>query len=100
MSTALLICGDTARSQSVIHALEEDHDVWHVARHRDAIAWLRLHQPQMVVIDLDLDGLDHAQLLDTLLSIPDQRPAIIGLARDKTSLPPGIADRLDQILAP
>ncbi len=98
MSKALLICEDTARSQSVIHALEEDHDVWHVARQRDAMAWLRRHDPEMVVIDLELDGLDPVQLLDTLYAIPERKPAIVGITRNLATLTAEIADRLDQVI--
>lgn len=98
MSTALLICEDMARSRSVIHVLEEDHDVWHVARLRDAMAWLTCHHPEMVVIDLELRGLDPAQLLDALHAIPERKPAIVGMVHDPATLPPHVADRLDQVI--
>lgn len=98
MNKALLICEDTARSASIIHALEEDHDIWQVARHRDAMAWLKLHHPQVVVIDLNLDGLDPVQLIDTLTSEPGNRPAIIGISRTPDSLSHRVTERLDQLI--
>lgn len=97
--STLLICADDDRSHAIIRALESEHDIWHVARQRDAMAWLTCHRPQTVVLDLDMDGIDAAVLLDCIRSGDHGSPSmVIGLCKDPSRLPPSLTIRLDQLI--
>lgn len=88
-----------ASSQSIIAALEAEHDIWQVARYRDAMAWLRHHQPQTVCdIDLDLDGLDAEPMLNAIESVRSDDRLIIGLSRNPSQIAPADASRFDQLI--
>ena len=99
MRTALLICADDVRSSTVIHALESEHDIWHVTRQRDAMAYLAKHRPETVVIDLDLLGQDALTILDAIRKSNDEAPSfVIGLSKNREQLPPSLTQGFDQIL--
>ena len=100
MRTALLICADDARSRTIIHALKSEHDIWHVARQRDAMAYLTKHQPETVVLDLDLLGQDAITIVKTIRTSEAKVPSlIIGLSKNPELLHPSLTHSLDQILA-
>jgi len=94
---ALLICANDSRCQSVIHALESEHEIWCVARQRDAIAWLNHHEPETVVIDFEMD-LDAESLLDAILLKSHGKAVVIGLQVNRSILPETVLNSLDQIL--
>jgi hypothetical protein len=94
---ALLICANESRSESVIHALESEHDIWCVARQRDAMAWLHHHKPKTVVIDFEMD-LDAELLLDTIRVRCDGETVVIGLQVNPANLSAIVLNSLDQIL--
>ena len=99
MRTALFVCADDIRSGTVIHALKSEHDIWHVTRQRDAMAYLARHQPETVVIDLDLLGQDALTILDAIRQANGDSPSfVIGLSRNPEQLPPELALGFDQIL--
>jgi len=99
MRTALLICADDARSRKVIHALESEHDIWHVARQRDAMAWLVRQRPQTLVVDLDMEELDVSLLLDSIREGEGaEKMIVIGLCKTPSRLPASLINRLNRII--
>lgn len=94
---ALLICANESRSRQVINALKSEHDIWCVARQRDAIAWLHHHKPETVVIDFEMD-LDAELLLDTIRSRCDGQAVVIGLQVNPANLSKFVLNSLDHIL--
>jgi DNA-binding NtrC family response regulator len=100
MRTALLICADDARSRTIIHALKSEHDIWHVARQRDAMAYLTKHQPETVVIDLDFLGHDAVTIVETIRMSDAELPSfVIGVSKKPELLDPSLTCIFDQILA-
>jgi CheY-like chemotaxis protein len=98
MRTALLICPDNDRSQTVIRALEPEHNIWHVARQRDAMAYLKNHQPETVVLDLDFLKQDVVVLLEAIrISEVGSHALVIGLSKSPEKIPIAIAEQLDQV---
>ncbi len=98
--TALLICADNARSRTIIDALKSEHDIWHVARQRDAMAYLATHRLETVVLDLDFLGRDAITIVEAIrMTGGDVPPFLIGLSKNPELLPPAITLGIDQILA-
>jgi hypothetical protein len=95
---ALLICANESRSKSVIHALESEHEIWCVARQRDAMAWLHHHEPETVVIDFEMD-LDAELLLDAIRLKSHGQAVVIGLQVNPSILPKAVLNSLDQIFS-
>lgn len=99
MRNALLICADVSRSEAIINALESEHDIWHVMRQRDAMAWLAKHHPETVVLDLDLLGQDVNLVLDAIrMSEIDGHALVVGLSKTPELLPPPLTARFDLVI--
>lgn len=98
---ALIICDCPDRSASIINALESEHAIWHVARMRDAMAFVNHHLPDTIVIDLDMAGLDVAELLDAIDAKEDRRRCslIIGICAAPNQLKESTLKRIDQLVS-
>jgi CheY-like chemotaxis protein len=98
--TALLVCADGERSRTIINALISEHDIWHVARQRDAMAYLVAHRPEIIVLDLDFLGQDAITVVEAIRMAESGVPSfIIGLTKDPEHLHPSAIRGIDQILA-
>lgn len=99
MQTLLLICADALLSSNIIRNMENEYSIWHVARQRDAMAWLSQHQPQSVVMDLDLLGKSAHSLLNKLRSEEMlQQVSVIGVCKSPEPLAPNLVNQLDRLI--
>ncbi len=99
MRKALVVFAEKNRGNKIINALEPEHEIWHVSRQRVAIAWLDHHRPDIVAIDLDLDGPDSLPLLKKVRAFEDAHPLIIiGLSKNPSVLPEDIASQIDVLI--
>lgn len=99
MQTLLLICADALLSNHIIRDMENEYSIWHVARQRDAMAWLNNHQPQSVVVDLDLLGQSVHSVLDKVRSHDGgAHTSVIGLCKSPEPLAPKLVSQLNQLI--
>jgi CheY-like chemotaxis protein len=99
MSTLLLICEDIVSSDSIIQKMGGEYVIWHVARQRDAMAWLKKHQPETIVMDLDLLGHSATEILDKVKETShDHYTMAIGICKSPEPLSPLLLGRLDQLI--
>ena len=99
MQTLLLICADALLSSNIIRNMENEFSIWHVARQRDAMAWLDQHQPESVVMDLDLLGHSAHSLLDKVRSYDaQQQVSVIGVCKSPEPLAPALVNQLDRLI--
>lgn len=99
MNTLLLICADVALSNNIIQKMDGDYNIWHVARERDAMAWLKKHQPESIVIDLDLLGQSANLILDQVKEETSNTHTLaIGVCKNPEPLPDLLLNRLDQLI--
>jgi DNA-binding response OmpR family regulator len=99
MRKALVVFAEKTKGNKIIDALESEHEIWHVARQRDAIAWLDHHRPDIVAIDLDLDGADSLPLLEKVRAFEEAEPLIvIGFSKKPSALSEKIASRIDVLV--
>lgn len=99
MRSLLLICADTVRSAAVINALAAEHDIWHVARHRDGMAWLKNHHPETIALDLDLLGQDASALINLVRANESNiNTIIIGWSKNPDKLSPALLKTIDQMI--
>jgi ActR/RegA family two-component response regulator len=99
MNALLLICADVALSNNIIQKMDGDYNIWHVARERDAMAWLKKHQPESIVIDLDLLGQSANLILDQVKEkTSDSYTLTIGICKSPEPLPTLLLDRFDQLI--
>lgn len=99
MQTLLLICADALLSSNIIRNMENEYHIWHVARQRDAMAWLSQHQPQSVVMDLDLLGQSAHSLLNKIRSDGmQQQVSVIGVCKSPEPLAPTLVNQLDRLI--
>lgn len=97
---ALILCDCPDRSTSVINALESEHDIWHVARVRDAMAFVHHHRPDTIVIDLDMAGLDATALLDAMdTGKHAEHSLLIGICAAPDRLAEEVRQRMDQLVS-
>lgn len=95
MQTLLLICADALLSNNIIRNMENEYSIWHVARQRDAMAWLNNHQPQSVIVDLDLLGQSVHSVLDKVRSHDaGAQTSVIGLCKSPEPLAPKLVSQL------
>lgn len=99
MQTLLLICADALLSSSIIRNMENDYSIWHVARQRDAMAWLNQHQPQSIIMDLDLLGQSaHSVLSKVRSNKTEQQVSIIGVCKSPEPLAPALVNQMDRLI--
>jgi DNA-binding response OmpR family regulator len=98
MQTLLLICADALLSSNIIRNMENEFNIWHVARQRDAMAWLNQHQPQSVVMDLDLLGQSARSVLDKVRKNNKEQISVIGVCQSPEPLSPDLLNQLDQLI--
>lgn len=99
MQTLLLICADALLSSNIIRNMENEFNIWHVARQRDAMAWLNQHQPQSVVMDLDLLGQSAHSVLDKVrTNTNNEQISVIGVCRSPEPLAPDLVNQLDRLI--
>lgn len=98
MQTLLLICADALLSSNIIRNMENEFSIWHVARQRDAMAWLNQHQPQSVVMDLDLLGHSAQTLLNKVRENNSQQTSVIGICKSPEPLAPDLLKQIDQLM--
>lgn len=99
MQTLLLICADALLSNNIIRNMENEYSIWHVARQRDAMAWLNNHQPQSVIVDLDLLGQSVHSVLDKVRSHDaGAQTSVIGLCKSPEPLAPKLISQLNQLI--
>jgi len=99
MSTLLLICADIILSDNIIQKMGSEHTIWHVARQRDAMAWLKKHHPESIVMDLDLLGNSASAILDKVKGTSTENyTTAIGICKSPEPLPPLLLERLDQLI--
>lgn len=98
MQTLLLICADALLSSNIIRNMENEFSIWHVARQRDAMAWLNQHQPQSVVMDLDLLGHSAQTLLSKVRENNSQQTSVIGICKSPEPLAPSLLKQIDQLM--
>lgn len=98
MQTLLLICADALLSSNIIRNMENEFSIWHVARQRDAMAWLNQHQPQSVVMDLDLLGHSAQTLLNKVRENKSQQTSVIGICKSPEPLAPSLLNQIDQLM--
>lgn len=99
MNTLLLVCEDTRLSDNIIHKMEGEYTIWHVARQRDAMAWLNSHHPESIVMDLDLLGQSAGTILDKVKDNAAENYTItIGICKSPEPLSPLLLQRLDQLI--
>jgi len=98
MQTLLLICADALLSSNIIRNMENEFSIWHVARQRDAMAWLNQHQPQSVVMDLDLLGHSAQTLLNKVRENNSQQTSVIGICKSPEPLAPSLLNQIDQLM--
>lgn len=99
MSTLLLICEDIDLSENIIQQMASQYSIWHVSRQRDAMAWLKNHQPASVIMDLDLLGQGASAILNQIRqSSPDNCTLAIGLCKSPEPLSPLLLERFDQLI--
>lgn len=99
MSTLLLICEDIVSSDSIIQKMGGEYVIWHVARQRDAMAWLKKPQPETIVMDLDLLGHSATEILDKVKETSrDHYTMAIGICKSPEPLSPLLLGRLDQLI--
>jgi DNA-binding NtrC family response regulator len=99
MSTLLLICEDLQLSENIIQKMGSEYSIWHVAPLRDAMAWLKEHQPHSIV--MDLDWLDHSAnaILDMVKETSIENcTMVIGICKSPEPLSPLLLERLDQLI--
>ncbi len=76
-----------------------DYIIWHVARERDAMAWLKEHQPQSIVMDLDFLGHAANIILDKVKETSSGNYTMaIGICKSPEPLSPLLLERLDQLI--
>lgn len=99
MNTLLLICADIPLSDNIIQKMGSEYTIWHVARERDAMAWLKEHQPQSIVMDLDLLGHGAHTILDKVKETSAENyTTAIGICKSPEPIPPLLLERLDQLI--
>ncbi len=99
MSTLLLICEDVEVSENIIQKMSSQYSIWHVRRQRDAMAWLKNHQPESVIMDLDLLGLGASDILNQIRqSSPINCTLAIGLCKSPEPLSPLLLEQFDQLI--
>jgi DNA-binding NtrC family response regulator len=99
MRTLLLICEDRTLSDNIIQKMSGEYTIWHVARQRDAMAWLKEHQPESVVIDLDLLGDTASAVLEKIKKKSAAHCTLaIGLCKSPEAIPPALLEHLDQLI--
>jgi hypothetical protein len=94
--SALLVCADENRSIGIINALESEHDIWHVQRQRDALAWLNHNLPHTLILDFEM-GLDAEMILDFIRSHENEQTIVIGLSVNPSLLSESVISKLDQL---
>ncbi len=98
MRTALIISENAGRGDEIALALESEHDVWNVARQRDAMAYLQQHCPDTVVLDLNMPELDAEALVSLIRGQQQGRSVlIIGVSKDPHSITDSLACKFDQL---
>lgn len=98
MQTLLLICADALLSSNIIRNMENEFNIWHVARQRDAMAWLNQHQPQSVVMDLDLLGQSAHSVLDKVRENDSEQISVIGICKSPEPLAATLVNQLDRLI--
>lgn len=99
MNTLLLICSDAGLSDNIIQDMGSKYDVWHVTRERDAMAWLQIHRPDSIVMDLDLLGNSAADVLDQIQAEATENCTFaIGICQSPETIPALLLNRLDQLI--
>ena len=98
LRTALVISDDRDRSEGIVDALESEHSIWNVARQRDAMAYMAMHRPDTVVIDLDMPSLDVGAVLDAIRNHEQDQTLVIGICASPSAIPESIALRIDQLV--
>lgn len=98
MQTLLLIFADALLSSNIIRNMENEFSIWHVARQRDAMAWLNQHQPQSVVMDLDLLGQSAHSVLDKVRQHNSEHISVIGVCKSPEPLAPDLLNQIDRLM--
>jgi DNA-binding NarL/FixJ family response regulator len=79
-TTSVLLADDDARFRSIVRSLLESDGYRVVAEAGDArgaIEGTMEHQPDVVVVDLVMEGSDGLSTVEELLSLDPQRPVIV-----------------------
>lgn len=98
MGTALLLCED-CRSDPVIQAFQQDYDIRHVVRQRDALAFLRSHLPDLLLLDLDMRDVDPYLITEEVRSRdPAGSVIMLGISRRKQDIPDDLYLRLSGVI--
>lgn len=97
MRSALLVCADDIKSHTIIRTLESEYEIWHMGRQRDAMAYLKKHNLDMVVLDLDLLGEDAGILLDAIRK-SEVNTLVIGFSKNLERIPLLLAERFDKLI--
>ena len=78
--TSVLLADDDVRFRAIVRALLEDDGYRVVAEAGDAaqtVAEARRHRPDVVVVDLVMEGADGLSAVEELLSLDPRRPVIV-----------------------
>ena len=79
--TVLVVEDDANQRQLYIEELEaEDYKVLSAGNGRDALAAAREHNPDLIVLDINMPGMDGLDTLSHLLEINRRTPVIINTA--------------------
>lgn len=95
----MLVSTDIDRSQEIMRRLASEYEIWHVARQRDAMAYLKMHSLHAVIVDLDALGPDAGNFLDAIRGSERHRATLlIGFSRNPEMIAPSLAARLGRVL--
>lgn len=75
------------------------YDLWLLARQRDAMAYIQTLPPELMIVDLDMEGLE----VDDLVRAVRQQnlngqTVLVGLSRNTAAIPDHIVMAFDRIL--
>ena len=96
----LLVSDEIDPKHPAISEYSQHYDIWHMVRQRDAMAYIKTLLPKLVIVDLDMPGLEIAQLVRAVRQVgPHDQVVLAGLSRDAIAVPENIIMRFDRIIA-
>lgn len=97
---SLLISYKIDPKHPAVSGYSQHYDIWHIARQRDAMAYIKTTLPKLVIIDLDMQGLEVGELVLAVSQLGDHDHAeIVGLTLDATRVPETTFGSFDRIIS-
>jgi CheY-like chemotaxis protein len=96
---SLLISEKIDPQHPAVAGYSQRYDIWHLARQRDAMAYIKTVLPKLVIVDLDMQGLEVGELVRTVRQLEQHDHAVlVGLTLNEIAVPEAVVLSFDRII--